>query len=207
MVIALIDRANPFRGELYKLALFNHAENCPDSMEQNQLSGSLMATCSSGEGGGLFKAGTKPAAFFDFSGIKNRRVFDLSGNGWDLRVPAFPKTFKYRVLQPFEIVHGEDRSLITDMVMNFLGFIPFGVAAFLFFFTRSKKMMASLLYTLMISSLCTFSIETAQVFIPTRESQVSDVLLNIAGAVAGAVIIFFAGRLFRHLFVKQSRTT
>jgi VanZ family protein len=201
MIIGLSSSGQkPFRGELYKLALFNVAGSCPDSLEQNQLSGSLMATCSSAEGGGLLKAGTKPAAFFDFSGIKYRRVFDLSGNKWYLCIPAFPRIFKYRVLQPFKIVHGDDRSLITDMVINFLGFIPFGVAAFLFFFTRSKKVIKSMVYTIIISSFITFSIETAQIFIPTRESQISDVMLNIAGAATGALIV--SASRFRQFYCK-----
>jgi len=198
---------NPFRGELYKLALFNLKESRPGlSLSEGNHLNCKFTNCSNAEGSGIFKEGTKPAAFFDFSGIKNRRVFDLSANRWYLLLPAFPKIFKYRVLQPFEIVHSEDRSLITDMVMNFLGFIPFGVAAYLFFLSRSKKVMTSLVYTLIISSLCTFSIETAQIFIPTRESQISDVLLNIAGAAAGVFIVSFATR-WSVILQKERKTT
>jgi len=50
------------------------------------------------------------------------------------------------------------------------------------------------MYTLIISSFTTFSIETAQVFIPTRVSQISDVLLNIAGALTGVFVVFFSAK-------------
>jgi VanZ family protein len=181
---------NPFRGELYNLGLFNNVD-IPDSLGKNlvfinkKIPSEIIG---------------KSKAFFDFTGSNKRKVCDISGNGWYLHVPLIPRIFKYRIYQPINGVYGNRKSLTMDIVINFLGFIPLGAAACLFFLTRSKKTMLSLIYVLIISSLTSFLIETTQIFIPTRESQISDMILNIAGATTGAFAVSFAFGQFIKIF-------
>lgn len=175
---------NPFRGEIHGLTLFSRIPDLDSVFMDKKLP--------------LNFANIKPAALFDLSGIHKGRVCDLTENRCHLRAPLFLKIFKYKIFQPLNGQFLNHRSFMWDTLINFFGFMPLGIAAYLFFFAKSKKTAASLAFALVLAFLTSFFIETTQIFIPTRESQISDLLLNVSGAGAGVLFLFFAGRKLNH---------
>ena len=80
-------------------------------------------------------------------------------------------------------------SLYTDLVVNLVGFIPLGlVLAIVLGIYRGqfdKRVMAlSVLFCFLLS----LGIETVQAWIPSRSSNLHDLVLNTAGGWIGAVI-------------------
>lgn len=155
---------NRWRGEMEGLALFKEA-----------LSEQDIRACDS----------RRPAAIFLFNEHGGREIHDRSGNRWDLHIPLYPKIFKYEVLSILPNGNRITPSLLQDMAVNLLGFIPLGVclyAAFSLFGLAGRKAILSVVACALLLSL---SIELAQAFIPTRSSQLIDVVLNTLGAWLG----------------------
>ena len=73
----------------------------------------------------------------------------------------------------------------TDLLVNLLGFIPFGYLLSLWWSNRGNTRI-SLLVVCLCSALLSASIEFSQAWIPARDSNLLDFLLNISGALAGA---------------------
>jgi glycopeptide antibiotics resistance protein len=75
---------------------------------------------------------------------------------------------------------------LYDRVVNVLGFIPFGVLGALLPVRGSTRMARALRVTWVAFGL-SFSIEAAQLLLPSRFPSTADVLLNAAGAWLGAM--------------------
>src|SRR5260370_32334902 len=87
---------------------------------------------------------------------------------------------------------GNYRSLLRDIAVNLLIFMPVGVSGFLALrqnFRTSVAAIVTLLFALVLSS----SIEMIQLFDDGRECTASDVVLNVSGTAAGIVL----GRLYQ----------
>jgi glycopeptide antibiotics resistance protein len=87
--------------------------------------------------------------------------------------------------------------MIEDVLINFIGFIPLG---FLLIATLSRIETVGDRTGLLVAVLIAFSfslcIEVAQVWIPTRDSSMLDLLLNTFGGGAG-VMLFRISRVSR----------
>ena len=88
---------------------------------------------------------------------------------------------------------------IRDLVINFLGFIPIGLS-FCLLLTGGKGKAVSKANVIAVAvaaglllSLC---IEWAQVYLPTRDSSLTDLLVNTLGATAGAVLWVWEEKCF-----------
>jgi glycopeptide antibiotics resistance protein len=80
------------------------------------------------------------------------------------------------------------RGYVEDLAINVLGFAPFGITLYAFLFASGWKrhigiqvVMAGLLTSLMI--------ETLQSYLPTRDSDLTDVLTNTLGTWLGVYLI------------------
>ena len=74
-----------------------------------------------------------------------------------------------------------------DMVANVIGFIPLGFALIGSLFCRWRKG-PGLLATVVLCGLFSLLIESLQWFLPTRDSDMTDVITNIVGAAVGALL-------------------
>ncbi len=80
---------------------------------------------------------------------------------------------------------------ISDLLVNFLGFLPLG---FLFclrvLVMRSKRVsiLESVVFAVAAGTLLSFCIEWGQVALPTRDSSLTDLMVNFLGTVAGAML-------------------
>jgi VanZ like family len=112
---------------------------------------------------------------------------NCAGDRHALRVsPRFPVS-PDQVLVPIWEDFVNDKEYFADIAVNFVGFIPFGYffAGFFLLFFPLRKGNAFLIAVAagFCLSLC---IELAQVYLPGRTSQMSDLIFNTLGTVAGA---------------------
>jgi hypothetical protein len=111
-------------------------------------------------------------------------VRNVGVTGPDLTIP---KTF--RLLEPKVLDWPDhlDRSVAVDAIVNLAGFIPFGLGTCLCLrvwagwgFSRCVAM------TILVGASVSLTIELLQVFLPTRDSSLADLVTNILGAASGA---------------------
>lgn len=82
-----------------------------------------------------------------------------------------------------------DHRLYQDMVINLLGFVPMGfLLSALLWQVNYRHAKQRLLVAMIACGAISFGIELAQAWIPSRSSQMSDLLLNTLGAGAGVLL-------------------
>jgi hypothetical protein len=139
------------------------------------------------ERGNLAFAWTEdPFLLYAFDEGSGMAVRDLSPRHIPLEVPTRlvalgPQAFA----PPFRDVE-YNRSYVSDVVVNLLGFIPFGFAFAWFLGSRSRSKRSVILRTVVAGLLLSFVIELAQVWLPSRDSSMLDLLLNTLGTLLGA---------------------
>ncbi|GEM_PF-5768923 len=132
------------------------------------------------------------------SGLIGRYLFDGSGPlvenlvQGELQI-SLPETFrpaKRVFLGPLFEDGGRFRFDGADIAVNFIGFMPLGFLAYLLKPTvRNRGVM--LTFAVSVCFALSLTIETVQVFLPERFSQLADLLLNTLGAFAGALVAMF----------------
>jgi hypothetical protein len=113
---------------------------------------------------------------------------DLVGNagetGPDLIIPKIFRLSKPNVLEwPDHL----NRSVAVDTVVNIAGFIPFGLVTCLCLrFWTGWSIFRCVALTILIGASVSLTIELLQVFLPTRDSSLADLVTNILGTAIGA---------------------
>jgi len=91
-----------------------------------------------------------------------------------------------------------DRSVVVDAVVNIIGFVPFGFGTCLCVrLWTGWSISRSVLMTILVGAFVSLMIELLQVFLPTRDSSLADLVTNILGTGLGAVMAV-ATRLLPH---------
>jgi len=134
---------------------------------------------------------TRAAHFFRFDETKGTIAHDCIANGFDLNVPPIFHIVKKQILTgPWDDFQW-NRSYILDVTINLFGFFPLGFFMSLFLFEiggiQSRK--KNLVLTVFICFIISLCIELVQVYIPTRSSQLSDLVLNSLGGLLGGVLV------------------
>jgi hypothetical protein len=130
-------------------------------------------------------AGDDPIAVYPLDERKGSSIHNRIGSGPDLEIPAkFHKTREavlgHRI--PF------DSSELIDILINIIGFIPLGfllwlLAHYVYHVERTQSVILALSAGLLTSLL----IELLQVYLPTRDSSLIDVITNSLGTTVGAI--------------------
>ena len=113
-------------------------------------------------------------------------VRNCAGAGHALYVsPRFPAASN-QVLVPIWDDFVNDKVYYADIIVNFIGFVPFGwfCAGFLLCLFPGKKK-AVFLLTVIAGGCLSLGIELAQVYLPGRSSQMSDLIFNTLGTTVG----------------------
>lgn len=138
-----------------------------------------------------------PEILYSFSEVAGNIAYDSSGNGLDLRIPPRMRILQKKVLAPPTRLwkNTEDWSLlVVDVALNFFGFIPLGFAMAMLL-RRIKKTRHH--YWIGACAFCialSLVFELTQVWIPTRSSDLLDLILNSMGGAAGASGVTLRGR-------------
>ena len=169
---------HPWHGSLRRLALWKRAL----SPEEARLSSARAAASSLI---GLYR--------FDGSGfsVKNSVSGELQ-----ISLPEVFQPAKRVFLGPVFEDGGRFRFDGVDGAVNFAGFFPLGLLAYLLG-PAARSRGAKMIFAVSVCFVLSLAIETAQVFMPERFSQLSDLLLNTSGASAGALFGMFFGKKVR----------
>jgi hypothetical protein len=143
--------------------------------------------------GGFISEG--PRLVYAFDEGQGERAYNKIGDGLDLMIPQWRKVLQRNVLS----WPGADRfgsvSLVEDILTNLFGFVPLGILlmAILARFEGGAGWTGQLVVVLIAFSF-SLGIEIVQVWIPSRDSSLLDLLLNTFGGIIG-VLLFT--RVFR----------
>jgi glycopeptide antibiotics resistance protein len=79
-------------------------------------------------------------------------------------------------------------ALVMPLILNALIFMPWGFLLFILFDNGKRPASQSYLLTFLIAIAFSFAVEAWQYFLPTRVTDVNDVIWNGVGAVLGAIL-------------------
>jgi VanZ family protein len=132
--------------------------------------------------------GDEPVSFYIFDEHSGTLAHDSVGDH-HLLIPSRFKVLKKTILVPPWEDFRFTRSYLMDVLTNILGFIPFGFFFSTYLWMRKPRSIFRLLITTTVIAGCmSLSIELIQVYLPTRSSQLTDVITNILGAALGVIL-------------------
>jgi hypothetical protein len=128
-------------------------------------------------------------ALYLFNEGAGQWVQDSSGNHHDVIIPAVFRPIQRDFLIPPWKDLSYRRPDYSDIVVNILGFMPFG---FCFFLHRCllepRQWAANVWRVILAGAMVSLTIETIQVWLPDRVSSTTDLLTNTAGTLLGVVL-------------------
>jgi hypothetical protein len=129
-------------------------------------------------------------ALYHFNERKGAIVYNHMINGSHLSMPEVFQPLRRSILSAPWVPFNWDRSSLQDISINIVGFVPFGffLAAFLF---RMKQFRISILFpvTILVGFGFSLAIELIQVYLPSRDSSLTDVICNTIGTIAGLILL------------------
>jgi len=175
---------SPWHGDIYGLAFFGYTLTAQDAalhfdrwVQNNNFS---------------FVKKEEPFILYVFDENVGERVFDHAGGNNNLIIPSRMQILKKTFLFSENTILRFNRSLFIDSIINILGFIPLGFILSATFVkiggTFDKhNILISVLFCFAVS----LSIEIFQAWIPTRNSDILDLIFNTIGALVGATMYRF----------------
>jgi len=132
-------------------------------------------------------------ALYPFNERSGNRVYDHKGDR-HLLIPSRFEVLQKTILAPPWKGFRLNRSFLKDILTNILGFIPLGFFFSAYLWIRKSRSIYQLLFlSVLFAGSTSLAIELLQVYLPTRSSQLIDVITNILGTVIG-VILFLKNR-------------
>jgi hypothetical protein len=128
-------------------------------------------------------------ALYLFNQGKGALVENLADSQGFLHIPPRFTVLQKKILAPIRDDFEWTLSYFGDVLINVLGFVPFGLFLSAFLSSRfpAKKIRLSILVIAM-GGLLSLGIELAQVLIPARFSSMTDLIGNILGTAIGGMI-------------------
>lgn len=171
-------------GDIYGLAIYGHTLTAKDAKfhfkrwfkEQNF----------------SFAKEDEPKALYIFNEKSGKMAFDQTRGNHHLEIPSRMHILRRNVLAaPWNGVK-LDRSFVIDVFLNILGFIPLGFLLNAIFLNKDGFFEKhSSLITVSFCFLISLVIEFAQSWMPSRSSQMLDLILNTFGAYLGVTFYRF----------------
>jgi hypothetical protein len=126
----------------------------------------------------------RAVALYLFDERAGRVIHNQLPSGTDLYIPDRYLVLDQALLRPFWVVFHPRRSYWDDVLVNIVGFVPFG---FLFcaYFSLVGRIKRPALVTILLGFTVSLTIESLQAFLPTRDSDTTDVITNILGTCFG----------------------
>ncbi len=116
-------------------------------------------------------------------------ISSTTTGGPNLLIPIIYRPFKYSILSLIWHDMSFTRTSITDIITNILGFIPFGFFLAIFIHKRKEeRCFRNYFVIILVGATLSLLIELAQVFLPTRHSQMIDVACNVFGSFLGVYL-------------------
>jgi hypothetical protein len=168
----------PWRGDVLGLAFYPRALTAREVAEHYR-------AWVNHQPGELSRAGDGGAVYL-FDEHRGQLIHDLAGRMPDLMIPS-----RFRVLRPIvlEFPWPLRPSDFEDTAVNILGFLPFG-----FLLTAYLREVAhydrgrAVWVAVVLGGLASLGIELLQVYLPSRDSSLLDLLNNVLGSGLGALL-------------------
>lgn len=172
---------NPWIGSLFGLAIYDRALDVQVS-EINQFKHTENK-------GSVFSDADRPQLLYTFDNSGGSLVHDNSNNKNDLILPEKIIILKKKILKIPDITTLDTPAMKIDLLLNYFGFMPFGILLFFTVYNSGlKRKQLILLLTAIISFIFSISIELAQIYLPARNSSLVDLFLNTLGGLSGGLI-------------------
>ena len=144
----------------------------------------------------LFAKGDEPKALYIFDEKSGETALDRAGEDHHIKIPSIMKMLKRKILVlPWHDVE-LNLSLLEDIIINILGFIPLGFLLNIIFMNMGGFIKEhAFLFTVSHCFLISLIIEIAQAWMPSRSSSMLDLILNTLGAMIGAMCYRFYLRI------------
>jgi hypothetical protein len=142
------------------------------------------------DGSFLFANKYEPALLYVFDEKKGERAIDHAGGNIDFQIPSKMKILNKKVLSFSWRRLTFNAEFFEDLIVNLMGFIPLGF--FLnatFVKTGGAFQRHGVLITVVFCFFASIFIEILQAWIPSRSSDVLDLMLNTLGGGLGALLI------------------
>ncbi len=176
---------HPWQGDIFGLAFYNY----PLSSQEAALHYDKWFK----ERNFSFAGNENPFVLYLFDETGGTKAHDRAAGNYHLEIPSKPKILQREILVlPVDAFRLKIDS-IADIIINLVGFIPFGFVLFttiIRFGSAFEK--HGLLITVALCFMVSLTIELLQAWIPSRNSNMLDLVLNTLGAWLGA----FAYRFF-----------
>jgi VanZ family protein len=142
------------------------------------------------------KKGPGLIGLYPFTEGQGDSVRNLTGSEHPLLKPAVFHPLQKVVLEWPTKEQLKRLGFYQDMAFNILGFIPLGFffALWLLRFTLLPDLPAGIV-TLVFGSGISLGIELTQVYLPSRNSQASDLVFNILGTLTGIMLLRLIARI------------
>lgn len=168
-----------WRGDILGLAIYR-SELAPDEVLANYRSWVAL-------GRPDLAAGGSPAGLYLFDEKAGGVVHDHGTSGVNLIIPSQYRNIRRTLLQsPFEAFEAQ-WGYLEDLLINVGGFIPFGFALRALMSLRTGFRRLGL-WTTAGGLVVSLSIEILQAYLPTRNSDVTDVITNTLGTCLGSML-------------------
>jgi hypothetical protein len=168
---------HPWTGDLLGLAVIHQALDASEVARHCQL-------WASGQAGKL-AAESGLAALYLFDEGSGQWVNDLSTNRHRLLIPERYSVLRKRVLELDPI----GMSDLDDIVINILGFMPFGFMVFTYRrLVKPRSRAGNVVWTVAAGVIISLAIELTQVWLPNRTSSATDLFCNTLGTLLGALV-------------------
>ena len=179
---------HPYRGELAGFAVFDYAleRDCAGALFKQWKEAGKFA----------FSFENEPVMLLPLDEGAGEIAYDRSGNGIHLQMPARMQILKKEMLVPPWRNGSRQSGLGVDVALNFFGFWPLGffLSAML---ARTRRLQRHYGWvTVLFCFVFSLSLETVQVWVPSRSSDMLDLIMNTLGGGAGAMIYAVLGSRF-----------
>lgn len=173
-----------WNGELYALAAFNKRLSQQEIERHYKLWGINRNYSQLSDESVLFYS-------FDHQFQRIYKNGSLKGGSGELTIPSRLSQLQKDFLVPPWIDFRWEKNYAVDVIQNLLAFIILGVLATASFSYLHLKRNVLISISTLNSFLISITIESLQTYLPTRTSQLSDLILNTAGGFLGALIFLY----------------
>jgi len=172
---------NSWRGDIYGLAFYGYTLTNQDAETHfNRWSRDQSF---------LFAKKDNPFVLYIFDEKEGSEAIDHGPGNHHLKIPRHMQILKREILAPPWQGAELSRSFIIDIVLNLVGFIPAAFILNLLFVNISGSIgKYSAVTTILLCFFISLFIEIAQAWMPSRSSQMLDLILNTFGAFFGVML-------------------
>jgi VanZ family protein len=187
-----------WRGDIYGVAFYGYALSDRD-IANHAAQWSRSKSFS-------FAEKENPLALYLFDERQGSVALDHTDRQNHLQIPARMKILMKEILSTTGNNLKVNRIFLADVMLNLVGFIPLGfIVAAVFFQLGGPFHRHNFVMALVFCFLTSLTIEIVQAWLPSRSSQMLDLMLNTVGGLCGATIFRFVMRIGRGLEKEESR--